>query len=153
MNRPHRRSWLIGCLLGMTLGLQGVAQAQAWPIKPVRIVVPAPPGSAPDGQVRLIANKLSEIWQQNVVVENVVGAAGNIGADRVAKAPADGYTLLYNTIGPIAVNVTLMAGKLPYDPLKDLAPVSLVTKTPNFLTVPASSSFKSVSDVLAFASI
>ena len=148
-----RRQWLIGCLLGLTAGLHGLAQAQAtnWPNKPVRVIVPAPPGSAPDGQVRLVANKLSELWKQNVVVENVVGAAGNIGVDRVAKAPADGYTLLYNTIGPIAVNVTLMAGKLPYDPLKDLAPVSLVTKTPNFLTVPANSPFKSVSDVLAFA--
>jgi len=151
MNSYLRRSWFIGCLLGMTLGLQGLAHAQAWPSRPVRIIVPAPPGSAPDSQVRLIANKLREIWQQNVVVENVVGAAGNIGVDRVAKASGDGYTLLYNTIGPIAVNVTLMAGKLPYDPLKDLTPVSLVTKTPNFLTVPASSDFKSVSDVLAFA--
>lgn len=148
-----RRQWMMGCLLGLAVGLHGVAQAQAanWPNRPVRVIVPAPPGSAPDGQVRLIANKLSELWKQNVVVENVVGAAGNIGADRVAKAPADGYTLLYNTIGPIAVNVTLMAGKLPYDPLKDLVPVSLATKTPNFLTVPASSPFKTVSDVLAYA--
>ncbi|MFZ9370559.1 MAG: Bug family tripartite tricarboxylate transporter substrate binding protein, partial [Limnohabitans sp.] len=137
MSIKLRRQWIIGCLLGTALGLQGLAHAQAtnWPNKTVRVIVPAPPGSAPDGQVRLIANKLGELWQQNVVVENVVGAAGNIGVDRVAKAPADGYTLLYNTIGPIAVNVTLMAGRLPYDPLKDLAPVSLVTKTPNFMTV------------------
>ena len=147
----------LNALLPVLLTLAVNARAQSpdaaanWPNKPVRVIVPAPPGSAPDGQVRLIANKLSELWQQNVVVENVVGAAGNIGADRVAKAPADGYTLLYNTIGPIAVNVTLMAGKLPYDPLKDLAPVSLVTKTPNFLTVPPSSPFKSVADILAFA--
>jgi tripartite-type tricarboxylate transporter receptor subunit TctC len=137
----------------LVAGLHGLASAQVanWPSKTVRIIVPAPPGSAPDGQVRLVANKLSELWRQNVVVENVVGAAGNIGVDRVAKASADGYTLLYNTIGPIAVNVTLMAGKLPYDPLKDLAAVSLVTKTPNFLTVPASSPFKTVADVLAYA--
>jgi tripartite-type tricarboxylate transporter receptor subunit TctC len=147
------QQWRRACLLGLVVGLQGVASAQVanWPSRPVRIVVPAPPGSAPDGQVRLVANKLSEMWRQNVVVENVVGAAGNIGVDRVAKANPDGYTLLYNTIGPIAVNVTLMAGKLPYDPLKDLAPVSLVTKTPNFFTVSASSPFKSLGDVLAYA--
>ena len=153
MKINRRRQWIMAGLLGLVAGLPALSQAQAsnWPNRPVRVIVPAPPGSAPDGQVRLIANKLSELWQQNVVVENVVGAAGNIGADRVAKAPSDGYTLLYNTIGPIAVNVTLMAGKLPYDPLKDLTPVSLVTKTPNFLTVTASSPFKSVSDVLAFA--
>lgn len=147
------RQWKWAGWLGLMVGLHGLAAAQVtnWPSKPVRIVVPAPPGSAPDGQVRLVANKLGEMWRQNVVVENVVGAAGNIGVDRVAKANPDGYTLLYNTIGPIAVNVTLMAGKLPYDPLKDLVPVSLVTKTPNFFTVPASSPFKSVADVLAFA--
>ena len=102
MNIQPRRLWITGFMLGFAVGLPGLAHAQAnWPNKPVRVIVPAPPGSAPDGQVRLIANKLSELWQQNVVVENVVGAAGNIGADRVAKAPADGYTLLYNTIGPI----------------------------------------------------
>ena len=112
------------------------AQAQPrYPEKPVRMVVPAPPGSAPDILARLVGQKLSESWGQPVVIDNVVGASGNIGTDRVAKAPGDGYTLLFNTIGPIAVNVTLFGDKLPYDPLKDLAPVSLVTKMPNLLTV------------------
>ena len=112
------------------------AQAQPrYPEKPVRMVVPAPPGSAPDILARLVGQKLSESWGQPVVIDNVVGASGNIGTDRVAKAPGDGYTLLFNTIGPIAVNVTLFGDKLPYDPLKDLAPISLVTKMPNLLTV------------------
>ncbi len=112
------------------------AQAQPrYPEKPVRMVVPAPPGSAPDILARLLGQKLSESWGQPVVIDNVVGASGNIGTDRVAKAPGDGYTLLFNTIGPIAVNVTLFGDKLPYDPLKDLAPISLVTKMPNLLTV------------------
>jgi tripartite-type tricarboxylate transporter receptor subunit TctC len=148
-----KRSFLV--CLGLVLGdLQTGwihAQTPIWPNKSVRIIVPAPPGSAPDGQVRIIANQLSGIWKQNVLIENVVGAAGNIGVDRVAKASADGYTLLYNTMGPIAVNVTLMAGKLPYDPLKDLVPISLATKTPNLMTVAANSPFKSVADALAYA--
>src|SRR6267154_585033 len=70
-------------------------------------IVPAPPGSAPDFLVRLVGQKLSESWGQALVIDNVVGASGNIGTERVAKAAPDGYTLLFNTIGPIAVNVSL----------------------------------------------
>ena len=81
----------------------------------------------------------------------MVGASGNIVTDRVAKAAGDGYTLLYITIGPIAVNVTLFAGKLPYDPQKDLTPVSLVVKTPNLLTVHPGLPFRSVRDLVAAA--
>ena len=128
------------------------AQAQSkWPDKTVRMIVPAPPGSAPDGQVRLIGQKLSETWSQPVVIENVVGAAGNIGTDRVAKAAPDGYTFLYNTIGPIAVNPTLMAGKMPYDVEKDLIPVSLATKTPNFITVHPSVPANNMQELIALA--
>ena len=136
------------CLLALS---PAQAQTRAWPERPVKIVVPAPPGSAPDAMVRLLGNKLAETWGQTVTIENVVGASGNIGTDRVAKAPSDGYTLLYNTIGPIAVNVTLFAGKLPYDPLKDLAPISLVVKVPNLLTVHPGLPFKSVRDLIAAA--
>ena len=124
------------------------AQTRAWPERPVKVIVPAPPGSAPDTMSRLLAVKLGEAWGQPVTIENVVGASGNIGTDRAAKAPADGYTLLYNTIGPIAVNVTLFAGKLPYDPVKDLTPVSLVVKVPNIMTVHPGLPFRSVKDVI-----
>ena len=152
MRAAHRAatcSALAGaCLLALC---PAQAQTRAWPERPVKIVVPAPPGSAPDAMVRLLGNKLAESWGQTVTIENVVGASGNIGTDRVAKAPADGYTLLYNTIGPIAVNVTLFAGKLPYDPLKDLAPISLVVKVPNLLTVHPGLPFKSVRDLIAAA--
>ena len=128
------------------------AQAQPrYPEKPVRMVVPAPPGSAPDILARLVGQKLSESWGQPVVIDNVVGASGNIGTDRVAKAPGDGYTLLFNTIGPIAVNVTLFGDKLPYDPLKDLTPVSLVTKMPNLLTVNPGVPVKSLRELIALA--
>jgi len=121
-------------VLAAQLMVQPAAEAQTrYPDKSVRVVVPAPPGSAPDFLVRLVGQKLGEAWGQPVVIDNVVGASGNIGTERVAKAPADGYTLLFNTIGPIAVNVSLF-DKLPYDPIKDLAPISLVAKMPNILT-------------------
>ncbi len=138
-------------ILTLCIGVTAQAQQRAWPDKPVKVIVPAPPGSAPDAMVRLLGNKLAEVWAQPVTIENVVGASGNIGTDRAAKAPADGYTLLYNTIGPIAVNSTLFAGKLPYDPVKDLAPVSLVVKVPNILTVHPGLPYRSVRDVIAAA--
>ena len=139
-------------LLACGLIFSVAAQAQSkWPDKTVRMIVPAPPGSAPDTQVRLIGQKLSVIWSQPVVIENVVGAGGNIGTDRVAKATPDGYTFLYNTIGPTAVNPTLMAGKMPYDVEKDLIPVSLATKTPNFITVHPSVPVKNMQELIALA--
>jgi tripartite-type tricarboxylate transporter receptor subunit TctC len=124
--------------------------ARGYPAKPVKIIVPAPPGSAPDFLVRLVGQRLSEAWGQPVVVENIVGASGNIGTERVAKAAPDGYTLLFNTIGPIAVNVSLM-DKLPYDPVKDLAPISLVAKMPNILTVNPGVPVKSLKELIALA--
>ena len=139
--------------LGYGLMATGAAHAQAkWPEKQVRMIVPAPPGSAPDGQIRLISQKLSEMWGQSVVVENVVGAGGIIGADRVAKAAPDGYTFLYNTIGPIAVAESLMGpGKLPYSPAKDLVAVSLATKTPNWITVHPSVPVNNIQELIALA--
>jgi tripartite-type tricarboxylate transporter receptor subunit TctC len=128
-----------------------VAQSVNWPEKAVRIIVPAPPGSAPDALVRMFAQKMSESWGQPVTVENVVGASGNIGTDRAAKAIPDGYTLLFNTLGPVAVNYALFNGKLPYDPIKDLAPISLVAKMPNFFTVSASLPIKNMQELIALA--
>ena len=129
------------------------AHAQAkWPEKQVKMIVPAPPGSAPYGQIRLISQKLSEMWGQPVIVENIVGAGGTIGTDRVAKSAPDGYTFLYNTIGPIAVAESLMGpGKLPYSPLKDFAPVSLATKTPNWITVHPSVPANNIQELIALA--
>jgi len=137
--------------LSMSLSGQGLAQTTKWPERAVRIIVPAPPGSAPDALVRMFAQKMSESWGQAVTVENVVGASGNIGTDRAAKATPDGYTLLFNTLGPIAVNYALFGGKLPYDPIKDLAPISLVAKMPNFLTVSSSLPIHSMQELIALA--
>lgn len=127
------------------------AQAEKWPERAVKIIVPAPPGSAPDGLVRMFAQKFSVMWGQTVTVENIVGASGNIGTDRAAKSPADGYTLLFNTMGPISVNYTLFKGKLPYDPVKDLAPISLIAKMPNFVTVHPKLPVNSVAELIALA--
>ena len=126
------------------------AAAQAYPAKTVRLIVPAPPGSAPDFLSRLISPKLTDLWGQPIVIDNVLGAGGNIGTDRVAKAPGDGYTLLFNTIGPIGVNIS-MYKDLPYDPQKDLAPITLVAKVPNVLAVHPSVPVKSVQELIAYA--
>ena len=138
-------------VLGLGVAVQAGAQPKGFPEKSVRMVVPAPPGSAPDILARLVGQKLSESWGQPVVVDNIVGASGNIGTERVARAPADGYTLLFNTIGPVAVNVSLFGDKLPYDPVKDLAPVSLVTKMPNLLTVNPAVPVRSLNELIAMA--
>ena len=140
-------------LAGISCVVSGDSFAQTlnWPEKAVRIIVPAPPGSAPDALVRIFAQKMSEGWKQPVTVENVVGASGNIGTDRAAKAAPDGYTLLFNTLGPIAVNYSLFGGKLPYDPVKDLAPISLVAKMPNFLTVSSTLPIKNMQELIALA--
>ena len=112
----------------------GSAHAQTYPVKPVRFIVPAPPGSTPDFLARIVGQKLTEKWGQSVLVETVLGASGNIATDRVAKSAPDGYTLLFNTIGPIAINQNLF-GKLPYDPVKDLTPITMVAITPNIVCV------------------
>ena len=126
------------------------AHAQDWsPSKPVRIIVPIV-GSTNDVVARLVAPKLSEAIGQPVVVENKPGAGGNIGADFVAKSPPDGHTLLIGYNGPIAVNVTLF-DKLPYDPLKDLAPITLAVTSPQYLVVNANFPVNSVAELIARA--
>lgn len=143
----------LASLMAYGLVATDAAHAQTkWPEKQVRMIVPAPPGSAPDGQIRLISQKLSEMWGQPVIVENVVGAGGTIGTDRVAKSAPDGYTFLYNTIGPIAVAESLMGpGKLPYSPARDLVAVSLATKTPNWITVHPSVPANNIQELIELA--
>ena len=145
----QRHGWIFLAGILPAIVATGV-QAQAWPAKSVRLVVPAPAGSAPDFLSRTLGQKLTEAWGQTVVIDNIVGAAGNIGTERVAKAPPDGYTLLFNTIGPIAVNLSLY-GKLPFDPVKDFVPITLVAKTPNILGLHPSVPVRSVKDLIALA--
>ena len=116
----------------ISLLIAGAAFAQAYPSRPVRVIVPWPPGQATDIAARIVAQKLQESMGQPFVIENKPGAGGAIGTDQVAKAPGDGYTLLAASSGPISIMPNLQ--KTPYDPLKDLAPVS-VTCTNSFALV------------------
>jgi len=140
---------VVAALICMALGVPA-AWGQAYPSRPIRVIVPAPPGSAPDFLSRLLAPKLGDMWGQPLVIDNVLGAGGNIGTDRVAKAPADGYTLLFNTIGPIAVNIS-MYSNLSFDPVRDFAPITLVSKVPNILVVHPSVPVKSVQELISYA--
>ena len=129
--------------------LASAANAQPYPTKTVRLVVPFPPGGSLDFAGRLIAQKLTEAWGQPVVVENKPGAGGNIGADMVAKSAPDGYTILLGALSTHAVNPSLYA-KMPYDAVKDFAPITLVAVTPNVLVVNASSPVQNVKEFIAY---
>jgi tripartite-type tricarboxylate transporter receptor subunit TctC len=120
--------------LGLVLALPAVVVAQAYPSKPVRVVVPYPAGSTPDIVGRTVAERLQKALGQPFVVENRSGAGGNIGAEAVAKAPADGHTLLVAGNGPVAINKHLYKG-LGYDADRDLAPLSLLASAPQMLVV------------------
>ena len=136
----------LACCLFATAG---TAAAQAWPTRPVKLVVPFPPGGPLDTIGRAIAQKLTEAWGQSVVVENKPGAGGNIGADFVAKSPPDGYTVVMGALSTHAVNPSLYA-KMPYDAQKDFAPISLVAVTPNVLVVNPALPVHSVKELIAY---
>lgn len=147
MNLHTRRRFLAASALA--LGLPA-AWGQAFPAKPVRIVVPFPPGGSTDLLARRLGEKLAAALGQPVVVENKPGAGGTTGADSVAKASADGYTLLLGVTGSNAIAASLYP-KLPYDTLKDFAPVSTVVSAPLVLAVNASNPIRTVRDYIAAA--
>ncbi|TWO73378.1 tripartite tricarboxylate transporter substrate binding protein [Caenimonas sedimenti] len=124
-----------------------LAQNAPYPSQPVKLVVPYPAGGATDTLARTLAQKLQEAWSQPVVVENKPGASGTIGNNFVAKAPADGHTLLV-AITALIQQPPLM-DKLPYDPMKDLAPVSMIARSPSMLAVPLDSPAKNLKDFVA----
>ncbi len=127
------------------------AGAQAtYPTKPIRIVVPFPAGGTTDILARAVAQRLSETLGQPAVVDNRPGAGGNIGAELVAKAPADGHTLLMGTVGTHAINASLYS-KMPYDHVRDFAPIILVAGVPNVLVVYPSVPVGSVKELIAYA--
>ena len=126
------------------------AQAQSFPAKPVRLVVPFPPGGPLDSVGRAIAQKLTEAWGQSVVVDNRPGAGGNIGADLVAKSAPDGYTVVMGALSTHAVNPSLYP-TMPYNAARDFAPITLVAVTPNVLVVNPSLPVQSVKDLIAYA--
>jgi tripartite-type tricarboxylate transporter receptor subunit TctC len=126
------------------------AAAQSYPAKPIRFVAPFPPGGSADTIGRLLAEALAKRLGQPVLVENRPGAGGNIGVDLVAKSPPDGYTIGIGAAGALVINQSLM-GKLPYDPLKDLAPVSKLADIPIVLAAAAATPAASVGEVIAVA--
>src|SRR5205085_4512805 len=125
-------------------------EAQTFPAKPVKLVVPFPPGGPLDAAGRAIADKLTQTWGQPVVVDNKPGAGGNIGADLVAKSPPDGYTVVMGALSTHAVNPSLYP-TMPYDAAKDFAPITLVAVTPNVLVVNPSLPVHSVKELIAYA--
>jgi len=126
------------------------AFSQGYPSKPVRIIVNFPAGGIADLYARIIGAKVQESWGQPVVIENRTGAGGNIGAEAVAKSAPDGYTLNMSAIGPHAVNVSLFS-KMPYDPVKDFAPIALVLEAEGLLVVHPSVPANNVSELIAYA--
>jgi tripartite-type tricarboxylate transporter receptor subunit TctC len=146
------RKTLIAALTGIALFAAALpsAHAQSWPSRGIRIIVPFAPGGSTDVFARLIGERLATALGQSVVVDNRAGAGGNIGADAVAKAPPDGYTLLMATTGVMAIN-NAMYKNLSYDAEKDLKPVIYIASITNVLIVPADSPLKSVPDVIAAA--
>ncbi len=133
-----------------TLVFAAAAYSQTYPIKPIRIIVPFPPGGATDVLARTVGPRMSETFAQQVIVENRSGATGNIGAELAAKAAPDGYTLVVGQASNIAINITLM-GRLPYDPVKDFTPLTLLASTPNVLVIHPSLPVRSVKDLIALA--
>ncbi len=126
------------------------AHAQTYPDRAIRIIVPFAPGGSTDIVARITSQKLSERLKQSVVIDSRGGGGGNIGSDMVAKAPPDGYTLLLGTVGSLTINPTLYK-KMPYDPLRDLAPIGYFGSTPNILVVHPSLPPRSVRELIAFA--
>jgi tripartite-type tricarboxylate transporter receptor subunit TctC len=126
------------------------AQAQSYPSKPVRLVVPFPPSGGNDAFARIVAQKLSEAWKQPALVENRPGAGGSVGTEFVAKSTPDGYTLLLGHTGTLAINPVLYT-KLGYETLRDFAPISPLASAPLVLVVHPNSSIRSVGDLLAQA--
>ena len=123
----------VAALVFTVLLLAGEASAQSYPSRPVRLIVPFGAGGPTDVIARVVAQRLSEAWGQQVITENIPGAGGNTGVAMVAKAPADGYTILVVSTG-FMVNPS-MYSKIPYDPVKDFAPVTLVAASPNVISV------------------
>ena len=151
--RPERGRPALRLLrsLALALGLSAaLAQAQTYPSKPIRIVVPVATGGIADHYSRFIGTKLTEAWGQPVVVENRAGGGGNIGADLVAKAAPDGYTLVMGFVGPHAVN-TFLFDKMPYDPVRDFAPVAMVVEADGLLAVHPSLPVRTVGELIALA--
>ena len=140
----------IGLMAVMLTAGAGTALAQAWPTKPIRIVVPYAAGGPLDDVARTLGVRMSETWGQTVVVDNRGGAGGSLGADMVARSAPDGYTILLGNSGPMTINPNLMK-KIPYDPVKDFAPLSLILNSPMVMVVSPTLPVKDVAGLVKLA--
>lgn len=143
------RRWLIGVICGLAL-MSAFCQTDTWPSKPIRLVVPFPAGGGTDIVARDVSQKMSMTTKWTFVIDNKPGSGGNLGIDAVAKALADGYSLVLGQTSNLAINPSLY-GKLPYDPIKDLTPIGLIGNAPLVLVVPTNSPFKTLGDVIKAA--
>ncbi len=150
VNLSRRRLALGGIALAAAVAAPLAAQAQAWPTKPITIVVPFSAGGTTDILARVVGEALKNELGQPVVIDNRAGAGGNIGAALAAKANADGHTLFMGTVGTHAINQSLYK-KLPYDPIKDFAPLTRVAMVPNLLVAHPSKPYNSVKELVAYA--
>jgi len=137
-------------LVALSLLVTGTAAAQDYPDRPIRLLVGFAAGGPADVMARLVGDKLAEVWGKPVIVENITGGAGNVAADRVAKAAPDGYTLMAAASATIVTNPSLYP-KLGFDPVKDFAPITQAVYTPNLLAVPAGLPVNSVAQLVAYA--
>lgn len=145
---PHSKFLIFAVLFGFAM--QAKAETSGFPSKPIRLVVPYPPGAANDILARALAQRLGPALGQNIVVDNRAGGGGHIGAEAVARAPADGYTLLIGTSGLITIGPNLYP-KLPYSPQRDLTPVVRFATVPYVFAVPASLGISKASELAALA--
>jgi len=143
MHTTAATAWMCAALISNSLW------AQEFPVKPVRYVVPFPAGTSNDIVGRILTDRLTRLWGQQVIVENRAGASGTIGAAFVAKSPPDGYTLLHCNIAPNAISLSMLA-KVPYEH-RDFAPITRIGMPPNIITVHPSTPFKSIKDMVAYA--
>src|SRR5882672_2427905 len=140
----------IGSALLLVAALAGAAHAQVYPSRPLRLIVPFPPGGSTDILARALAQKLSEGLAQAVVIDNRPGAGGSIGSEAAAKSAPDGYTLLMGQLGPLAVSPAIYRN-LPYDPVKSFTPVSLMAIVPSVLVVNPQVPAASAAELIAYA--
>ncbi len=143
------RRWMISLLSSLAL-VPAIAQTDAWPSKPLRVIVPFPAGGGTDIVARDVTQKMSVTTKWTFVIDNKPGSGGNLGIDTAAKAPADGYSLVIGQTSNLAINPSLYS-KLPYDPIKDLTPIGLIGNAPLVLVVPTDSPFKTLGDVIKAA--
>jgi len=148
--QPRMKTILFTLILLLSQGLSSIAHAQSYPSKSIRLIVPFAPGGGNDTVARAVAQQMSQSLGQAVIVENKPGAGGALGAEIAAKALADGYTIFLGGVGSLAVNPQVMA-KIAYDPVKDFSPIILLATAPSVVAVNATSPFRTIQELTAFA--